>query len=354
MIVSDDHKTDLIKIAKKLIKKKHSIPTDVNGEPTATYIKYLSLIYSPEIANIAQFIPVTPGNVNIDELSEKVNLTKEILISKLDEPARRRFILAFGENYSLPTPFLLFDAPFFQKEIYEGPDGKKFADISRKFFIDDHYYKKWETSWRGTPYMRVLTINEQIESEREITPLEEVYKILDDTNSFAVVPCPCRLRADISDVRECTDKYPLENCIQLGPNAEMMTSVFGGRKISRDKAKAIVKESAEVGLVLATDNTSKFTSVICSCCECCCGIIRGLTRFDNPRAIAKANFVSTIDEDNCTACETCLERCKFGAIEVDDYAKISIEKCVGCGLCAVKCPSDAITMKRYERETIPG
>jgi len=354
MIENEEHKEDLIKIAKKLIRKPHSVPTDENEEPTETYIEYLSLMYNPEISKIVQHLPVFPNGIHIAKFAKEVNIDKNKLIEKLAEHTKRRFVMSMGRQYSLPDPFFMYDAPFIVKENYEGPDAKKFADLSRKFFIEDKYYKKWETSWKGTPYMRVLTVSEQIEPGHEIIPLEEVYSIIDNNSSFAIIPCPCRLRAGISGVRECTDKYPVDNCLQLGPNAGMMAEGFGAKKISKEKAKEIMRQSAELGLVLATDNTAKFTNVICSCCECCCGIIRGLTRFDNPRAIAKANFISTIDENLCVACETCLDRCKFGAISVNDIAHINPDKCVGCGLCAVTCPSNAIIMKRFERESIPG
>ncbi|MFX0083474.1 MAG: 4Fe-4S binding protein [Candidatus Hodarchaeota archaeon] len=354
MIVDDKHKEDLIKIAKKLIRKPHSIPTDENDEPTETYIEYLSLMYSPEIAKIVQLLPVFPEAIQITEFANQVNIDKEELIEKLDEVSRKRFIVTRGKLYSLLDPFMMYDVPFIVKENYEGPDAKNFADLSRKFFIEDKYYKKWETSWKGTPYMRVLTVSEEIDPEHEIIPLEEVYSIIDKYSSFAVIACPCRLRAGISGVRECTDKYPLHNCLQIGPGAELLGEDPGKKKISKQEAKEIMRQSAEVGLVLATDNTAKFTSVICSCCECCCGMLRGLTEFDNPRAIARANFISSIDKDACTACETCVDRCKFNAITVNEFASVNSEKCIGCGLCAVTCPSDAITMKRFEREQIPG
>ena len=354
MIVNDKHREDLIKIAKRLIRKPHSIPTDENEKPTETYIEYLSLMYNPEIAKIVQYLPVFPEGIHIAKFAKMVNIDKNILVEKLEELTKKRFIVTFGRQYALPDPFMIYDVPFIVKENYEGPDAKKFADLSRKFFIEDKYYKKWETSWKGTPYMRVLTVSEQIDPGHEIIPLEEVYSIIDKHSSFAVIICPCRLRAGISGVRECTDKYPLHNCLQLGPNAENFSTEPGAKMISKEEAKELMKQSAEIGLVLATDNTAKFTSVICSCCECCCGMLRGLTQFDNPRAIARANFISSINEDACTACETCIERCKFNAIIVNDFANVSPEKCIGCGLCAVTCPNDAITMKRYEREKIPG
>ncbi len=352
MIESKEHREDLIIIAKKMIRKPHSCPTDENGEPTETYLEYISLMYNPEIVKIVQHLPIFPEGISIAKFAKQVNIDKKELIEKLDDITKKRFVIKLGNRYSLPDPFFIFDAPFIVKETYEGADAKKFADLSRKFFIEDKYYKKWETSYKGNPYMRVLTVSEKIEPGHEIMPLEEVYSIIDKNNSFAVIPCPCRLRADISGVRECT--YPLHNCLNIGPNADMMVEELGAKKLTKEEAKEIVKQSAEVGLVLATDNTAKFTSVICSCCECCCGMLRGLTRFDNPRAIAKANFASSIDVDSCVACGTCLERCKFGAITVNDVAKVNVDKCLGCGLCSVTCPNDAITMKRLEREEIPG
>ncbi|MHA2473555.1 MAG: ATP-binding protein [Promethearchaeota archaeon] len=337
--MNDDHKEDLIKIAKRLIRKPHSVPTDENEEPTETYIEYLSLMYKPEISKIVQNLPVFPEGIHISKFAKDVKIDKEELIEKFKDLSRKRFVIARGNIYSLPDPFLIYDAPFIVKENYEGPDSKKFADLSRKFFIEDE---------------RVLTVSEEIDPEHEIIPLEEVYSIIEKNNSFAVIDCPCRLRAGISGVRECTDKYPLHNCLQIGPAAANIGIDSSASKISKEEAKELMRQSAEVGLVLATDNTAKFTSVICSCCECCCGMLRGLTEFDNPRAIAKANFISTIDKNECTACETCVDRCKFNAITVNDFANVNPDKCIGCGLCAVTCPSDAIMMKRFEREKIPG
>jgi ferredoxin len=123
--------------------------------------------------------------------------------------------------------------------------------------------------------------------------------------------------------------------------------------VTNEEAKEIVKKASELGLVHTTDNVGSNCRLICSCCECCCVILSGLTRFDNPRAVARANYIANVDEEICEACGTCLKRCKFGAITVEDIAKINIDKCLGCGLCAVKCPNDAITMKRFEREEVP-
>ena len=232
MIVNNDHKEVLIKIAKRLIRKPHSVPTDENEKPTETYIEYLSLMYNPEISKIVQHLPIFPEGIHIGKFAKDIKIDKEELIEKFKDLSRKRFVIARGNIYSLPDPFLIYDAPFIVKENYEGPDGKKFADLSRKFFIEDEYYRKWETSWKGTPYMRVLTVSEEIDPEHEVIPLEEVYGIIERNNSFAVINCPCRVRAGISGVRECTDKYPLNNCLQIGLAAENIGEEPGAKKIS--------------------------------------------------------------------------------------------------------------------------
>ncbi|MFW9951349.1 MAG: 4Fe-4S binding protein, partial [Candidatus Thorarchaeota archaeon] len=132
---------------------------------------------------------------------------------------------------------------------------------------------------------------------------------------------------------------------------EMGDSII--KKINKEQVKVITKEAAEIGLVHYTDNRAENCTILCACCECCCGMLKGLTKLDNPRAIAKANFLSTVDKELCKACGTCLGRCKFKAIILNETAKVITENCVGCGLCAVTCPEDAITMVRYEREIIP-
>jgi hypothetical protein len=54
MIKSEEHKQDLIEIAKKLEYKSQSYPKDNDGEPTETYLEYLSLMYNPKIAEIVK------------------------------------------------------------------------------------------------------------------------------------------------------------------------------------------------------------------------------------------------------------------------------------------------------------
>ncbi len=93
-------------------------------------------------------------------------------------------------------------------------------------------------------------------------------------------------------------------------------------------------------------NTQNATTYICNCCTCCCGILRGLTEFEQPHAFAKANYVMTVDEDLCIGCEACLDRCQFKALEMVDNICYVNDRCVGCGVCALVCPEDALQLEK--------
>jgi ferredoxin len=355
MIVNEEHRADLIRIAKEYKYSAQAYPGVEEEEPKEKYLEYLSLMYNPEIGKIMLELPIMPKTMSIIKLAKKLNIDKDELTSKLKEDTKRGFITKLGKNlYARPSPLQIHDMPFILQENLDRDDIKEFARLSRQYF-DEGYYKTWETNRKGVPRTRVLTVSEMVEPEHQIMPMEEVYEIIDHNTDFAIFPCPCRMRKEVEGIRKCKDKYPIHNCITFGIFAKQLIDMDDPavKAISREEVKEITREAAELGLVHMTDNNVNDAHILCACCECCCGNLAGLTRLDNPRAIARANYISNIDKDLCVACGTCVERCKFDAITLDDFAQVDIEKCVGCGLCAITCPEKAITMKRLEREIIP-
>jgi len=356
MISSDAHRVALLHIANKLSKVQQGVPKNANGDPTGTYLMYLSLIYDEEAAEVVQHLEVFPKAVTANALAKKLNRGKKEITQILEGLAENFFLMKAG-GFSLPTPLMIYDGPFILKRTVEREDIKEFAQLSHKFFEKEGYYKNWETSYKGTPRARILTVSEEIEDRRSIIPIEEVYNIIEKNENFALIPCPCRRRADVEGGRKCKDKYPVYTCVLLGPTAEAILNLKDPetRRVSKEEVIKIVKEASELGLVHTTDNYSQ-SNILCQCCECCCSLLAGLTRagLKNPKAIAKANYIATVNPDNCAACGTCIDRCKFSAITVEEIAVINEDQCMGCGLCAVTCPNDAIIMKRIEREPIPG
>ncbi len=312
-------------------------------------------MYDTEIVKIMLLLPIMPKTISIKKIAKKLNVDKDGLIERLANHVKRGFVAKLGNRYARPSPLQIHDLPFILKENLDNEDIQEFARLSREYF-DDGYYKTWETNRKGVPRTRVLTVSEMVEPNHHVTPIEEVYQIIDKQTDFVVVPCPCRQRKEVEGIRKCKDKYPIHNCVIFGEFAKLFLELGdpATKSISREEVRKIAKEASELGLVHMTDNNAPDVHILCACCECCCGNLAGLVRFsDNPRAFAKANYVSSVDEDSCVACGTCVERCKFNAITVEECAQVNPDKCVGCGLCAVTCPEEAMTMKRVEREIVP-
>ncbi|MBW2085862.1 MAG: 4Fe-4S binding protein [Deltaproteobacteria bacterium] len=56
--------------------------------------------------------------------------------------------------------------------------------------------------------------------------------------------------------------------------------------------------------------------------------------------------------EDCILCETCLDRCFFGALSIDEDAGRVVcdpEKCIGCGICTITCPQETLKLHRFER-----
>jgi len=58
-----------------------------------------------------------------------------------------------------------------------------------------------------------------------------------------------------------------------------------------------------------------------------------------------------VDEDKCTGCKVCVEKCPVSAIiMVDEKARINMDECIHCGTCHSVCPQEAV---RHDGEKIP-
>jgi len=178
MIESEEHRKNLLNLARRLKYEWYSVPTDESGEPTETYLEYLSIMYNSEIAELTQALDFFPKMMSIVRFAKKVNMDKNKLIKKLAPLTKKGFIANLGKAYSLPSPLILWDGPFIFKAFYGGEDAKKLAELGLKFFYEGEYYKKWEATADGTPRNRILTVSEVIDPKDEILPLEEITVLL--------------------------------------------------------------------------------------------------------------------------------------------------------------------------------
>jgi hypothetical protein len=69
MIESEEHKANLIQIAENLRRIQQGIPTDKDGNPSETFLEYLSLMYNAEAAELVKHLPVMPLGMTTRKLA---------------------------------------------------------------------------------------------------------------------------------------------------------------------------------------------------------------------------------------------------------------------------------------------
>jgi Pyruvate/2-oxoacid:ferredoxin oxidoreductase delta subunit len=193
-----------------------------------------------------------------------------------------------------------------------------------------------------TSGMRVIPIEQEIQDSSEAQSFEKVSEIIESAQRFAVADCICRKEAQL--MGHGCDKL-LEGCMTFNLAAEYCIENGLAREITKDEAREVLIKAEESGLVHNTSNHKGDKIFICNCCGCCCKALAHVVQYDNPWAIARANYYAVVDEESCSVCEACVERCQVGAVRVeDDAAVVNADVCIGCGLCVSTCPVESISM----------
>jgi Pyruvate/2-oxoacid:ferredoxin oxidoreductase delta subunit len=212
----------------------------------------------------------------------------------------------------------------------------------------------WETGYLTdflkfpNPAVRYLPVMKSISALPVAWPSDRLQEILDRYDLFAVGLCQCRLTEKLVD-RECG--RPMENCTAFGKAAIPVIKAGMMRQVEKQEIIDIKAKAEASGLVswMFNEESGKGPANSCSCCGCCCHMMRTVSEFNMPGMIAPPHFIPEFKEAECDHCGKCATRCPMGAITVDVKGKTAIhniQRCVGCGLCVLACDKKhAITMK---------
>lgn len=302
-------------------------------------------LFTPEQAEINNNLPGKPatakeiaGSMGRDELE-----TEKILESMADNGlcgANEKD----GAVYYRSAPFM---PGILEYQFMRGTTTDRDKEIAR---LIDSYKKAHDTvrppASRKITFapMRVIPVDKMIADENTIHTYDQVQTYIEKNDSIAVGACYCRHKAEL--LGEDTHGMPTQVCMSFGRGAEFVSERLGGRKLTKEEARKVIDQTEEAGLVHMSRNTTDNIDFICNCDRWHCGAIEGMLEQSKPGQFFNSGFEPQFDPEECTACETCIERCPPEALALgeDDVPEVDLDRCFGCAVCATGCPSEAITM----------
>ena len=192
-----------------------------------------------------------------------------------------------------------------------------------------------------------------VKAGNKVHTYDQVKSYIEKYDPLSVSTCFCRHEAKLIDEDDDCGK-PNDVCMQFGMGAQFVIDRKMGRKIDKDEAMAILEKTEEAGLVHATMNRQEI-EFLCNCCSCHCMILKTALAQPRPGIALSSGFRPDWDVDDCTACETCIDRCPTDALILgdQDVPEVNLDRCIGCGVCATGCPSEAIELAERPGIAVP-
>ncbi len=217
--------------------------------------------------------------------------------------------------------------------------------------MEEYYFEAFGKTVQShkNKIMRTIPINKNLAGKTPVASYEDAAAIIDSHEVVAIADCVCRQTGEILD-RGCGK--PMETCFLFGSHGRFYVDNGIGRYITKEEAKEILKKNEEAGLVMQPFN-SQNAGGMCSCCGCCCGVLRSVKMQEVPAEAVLSNYYASVSEDICTSCGECEDRCPMEAISLESgIAEVDLKKCIGCGVCISTCPVEAITLNRKPEDQI--
>ncbi|MBN1584701.1 MAG: 4Fe-4S binding protein [Anaerolineae bacterium] len=327
-------------IYRKLAQRLDAIPNGFPATESGVELRLLAKMFEPEEAALAAVMKLTKepaadiaARAGVDEKTARRTL-KQMVKNGLITAGRGEGELVYG---LMPFAFGVYE--------YQLPRlDKEMAELFEAYYVESK-----AGIMRDTPSIhRVIPVEQAIPVDLEIFPYERATEMIENAKSWGARDCICRVQQKL--VGKGCDA-PIENCISFAPVEGAFDHATTMRPLTKEEALQILREAADAGLVHSTGNYRDGNHYICNCCTCCCGVLRGVAEFGMPTAVAHSDFAAVVDADLCIGCESCLDRCQFGALSVpDDLCTVDYGRCVGCGVCVSSCPVDALSLRRREED----
>ena len=319
-----------------------SLPVGYPSTESGVELRILRRLFTEDEAEMACNLSMKPERPEV--IAERIGDDPERVGKMLHDMSRKGLIFRIARD-----GVVRYGAAMFVIGIYEynlnNVDGELAREIEE--FLDQGF--SWELMRGETPQLRTIPVEASLDASVNVPPYDSIRKIVDRQSVIALADCICRKEQAM--LGHACD-HPREACLLFESAARYYIENGIAREISKEKAFEVLRANEEAGLVPNAANAQD-VGAVCSCCGCCCGVLRNLKKQPHPAALIKSNYVAEIDTGACTACETCVTRCQMDAVRVENTAVIDPNRCIGCGLCVSTCPAQAIRMKEKADAYVP-
>ena len=341
-------------VYKALAKRLNQNP--VGAPLNETLIQILSVMYTEKEASIGSAFPA--GFTTLDKLSRSTGLPAAELLCQLEQMAEKGLVFDIPRQdtifYQLSPLVIGFFEYTFMRATSKLPL-KELAELFEQYHhengVANEFFGAETKMFQTWAYESLLPAD----IETEVLTYEKASEMIRDAGGGSLTMCYCRHQAWHLG-KACS--APLEDvCMSLGSASEWLVRRGFARPASADQLLRVLEQTEELGLVHLADNVQKKPAYICHCCGCCCGLLRSINEHETP-SVHPSNFHPAINQESCTGCGACVERCHVNALQIvntagDNHAELLAVHCLGCGACIRGCRQSAIKLIRKSKLYLP-
>jgi NAD-dependent dihydropyrimidine dehydrogenase PreA subunit/DNA-binding Lrp family transcriptional regulator len=331
-----------------------------------SFHKMLEALMSREDAELL-LEATTP--VTAAQLAERLHVDEQVMADRLENLAKRGLIFRGKTEYH------------FRRGVHYGfagvPASEEYAPSEEyrywhKVWSDenpDREVKGWLERYAQTghqvhrvyPSRLAILSNPKIKKE-DLLWHEDIEQIFRRAEIIGSGPCGCRssggmgpgAKIDFDQNKGPYCDHPLWNCFQFRKDLVEFDISRGSKMKLYSVVEALAKsdEAEMAGLIHeGPTNSATMPGIICSCGADCCAMLRMSQASGRIHELyTPSRFQPVVDQQKCTGCQECVERCPFSAMEM---VKVPVSKkmkahlieaeCMGCGVCVVGCNQKALT-----------
>jgi Na+-translocating ferredoxin:NAD+ oxidoreductase subunit B len=330
-------------IYQKLAHHLDNLPGGFPSTDSGVELRILRRLFSPEEAEFALHLTLIPEEPRV--IARRAKILTEEATKRLEEMAKKGLIFRIVQKDGKP----LYQALQYVIGIWEF----NVDNLDTELIQDMEEYLPTLFNldvWKKAPQLRTVPVGRSITAQMEILPYEMAEELISHHKKFLVAPCICRREHEMMG-HGC--KKPQESCLVFGMGADYYQRNGIGRVIDKQETLEILNNADKAGLVLQPSNAKEIVN-ICTCCGCCCQVLKGLKRHPKPASLVSTPFVLAANSETCKGCGVCEKRCQMDALKLEDEkVRLYANQCIGCGLCVSTCPTQSLTLVRKPESEQP-